>query len=88
MSRLDENPVMTTVTPPDICCRTTLLMNGPPAGFTMTCVVGEPSCAPLAVRVVVSVMVPAVVPVVMVRFGAVMLPAGMVNVAVRLPVEN
>jgi hypothetical protein len=88
MSRVEEKPVITTVTPPETCCKVTLLMNGTPGAFTMVCVVGEPRGAPLEERAVVSVMVPAVVPVNTVKLGAVVLPAGMVKVAVRPPPEN
>ena len=89
MSRVEENPVTTTVTPPATCCNTTLLMNGTPGAFTMVCVVGEPNVEPPEESVVVRVMVPAVVPVSTVKFPAVVLPAGMLNVAVRpAPPEN
>jgi len=35
MSRVEEKPVTTTVTPPATCCKVTLLMNGTPGAFTM-----------------------------------------------------
>lgn len=89
ISRVEENPVTTTVTPPATCVNVTLLMNGTPGAFTMVCVVGEPRVVPPDDSVVVSVMVPAVVPVSTVRLPAVVLPAAMLNVAVRpAPPEN
>ena len=88
MSRVEENPVTTTVTPPATCCKVTLLMNGTPGAFTMVCVVGEPRDDPPEERAVVKVIVPAVVPVRTVRLPVVVLPAGMLNVAVRPPPEN
>ncbi len=42
MSRVEEKPVMTTVTPPAACCKVTLLMNGTPGALMMVWVVGEP----------------------------------------------
>ena len=43
MSRVEEKPVMTTVTPPLAWVNVTLVMNGTPGALVMVCVVGEPS---------------------------------------------
>lgn len=62
MSRVEEKPTTVTVTPPEVCWNVTLLMNGTPALVTMVFVV-DPRSPLASFKSVVSVMVPAVVPV-------------------------
>lgn len=88
MSRVEENPLTTTCTPPEMFVKTTLEMKGT---LGLVVMVEIPVAALEAVAV--SVMVPATVPVITLTLVdpgnvAVVDPEAMVKLTVRLPVEN